>query len=433
MESKRLFPDRSPRGAGRLRGEERPCEAQRPPRAAPRRDEPAPRDPSPLRDAPVQHEDQRRGLGPDRAVRLALGGFDRGRAVVDPNPEGGPPRTTTRYVVRSPRVVSGSTYQGASVAMARTTVRASLPAIAQGRPRVPAASYPCTFSSPSNSPEAVATSSVTPEYHGNGSVPSLPWVVATKLETFDRSSSTRSARGRSRRSRTSRRFSSAMPAISPSGTAAPDRYAANRPDRAARWATSSPRVHSRPRTPRSGSSTVASRSASLRPARSIASAAGPSSIRSSGNSVTLMGWRSVGRTPACPDPRSWTPRSANRGDLLACSGGRARTSTSAVPRGRGHAAPRGRGLHLDAGTRGGPNDIRTHDRCARGPPRPRHPRPKRPRPPSSARRTAARSWFAAPTRASHLGAFGTAGPGSRPATRGRSRSSARTTARSRSR
>ena len=61
------------------------------------------------------------------------------------------------------------------------------------------------------------------------------------------------------------------------------------------------------------------------------------------------------------------PRSASRGDLLACSGGRARTSTPAVPRGRGHAACRGRGLHLDAGTEGGPNDIRTHDRAV-GPP-----------------------------------------------------------------
>ena len=51
------------------------------------------------------------------------------------------------------------------------------------------------------------------------------------------------------------------------------------------------------------------------------------------------------------------------GDLLACSGGRARTSTSAVSRGRGRAARRGR--CLDAGTEGGPNDIRTHDRAAR--------------------------------------------------------------------
>src|SRR6185436_18195278 len=67
------------------------------------------------------------------------------------------------------------------------------------------------------------------------------------------------------------------------------------------------------------------------------------------------------------------PRSATRVDLLACSGGRARTSTSAVPRARDHAAGRLRRLHLDAGTEGAPTDLRTRDRAvvaargARGP------------------------------------------------------------------
>src|SRR5207344_1183934 len=41
----------------------------------------------------------------------------------------------------------------------------------------------------------------------------------------------------------------------------------------------------------------------------------------------------------------------------------ARTSTSAVPRARDHAAVRLRGLHLDAGTEGGPTDLRTRDRA----------------------------------------------------------------------
>ena len=83
-------------------------------------------------------------------------------------------------------------------------------------------SKPCTSSSASSSPVPVATSTVTPGYHGNGSAASLPFVVPTNDATFERSASTCCSKGRAERARISRSFSTAMSTSSSSAAGPPD-------------------------------------------------------------------------------------------------------------------------------------------------------------------------------------------------------------------
>ena len=280
---------------------------------------------------------------------------------------------------------------------------------------------------------AVATSSVTPEYHGNGSAPSLPWVVPTKLATLDRSSSTRSATGRPWRSRTSRRFSSAMPGDLALGHRRPGQVRGE-PPRPTREVghelvqrpletadVAFGLVHRRQQVgePPAGPFDRFGGRCELDPElRDLRDAHGLTLVRA--------GFRMPRSSPLdAPIGNSERPVS-----VPACRCPHSRACGSAWP---GGVAPGGRGLHLRPALAGGAYGSRSYRHLLRR--APRHPPwlPRRPPRPSSGRRTAARSWSAAPIPASSLGAFATTGLGSRRGTRGRSRSSVRTTERSRSR